>query len=105
VACHQKGAQAQQQTILFIDESGVYPLPSVVRTYAPVGHTPILNDWLVAAYEQVYAAERPWRAPDVLPGISTTPPVSYPLPLHESTLNALHREAIRLGTLPFEGAT
>ncbi len=41
----QKGAQAQQQTILFIDESGFYPLPSVVRTYAPIGHTPILREW------------------------------------------------------------
>ena len=28
-----------------IDESGFYPLPSVVRTYAPVGHTPILRPW------------------------------------------------------------
>jgi transposase len=42
---HQKGAEAQRQTILFIDESGFYPLPSVVRTYAPVGHTPILREW------------------------------------------------------------
>jgi transposase len=41
----QKGAQAQQQTILFVDESGFYPLPSVVRTYAPVGQTPILGEW------------------------------------------------------------
>jgi transposase len=45
VASPQKGAQAQQQTIYFIDESGFYPLPSVVRTYAPVGHTPILREW------------------------------------------------------------
>jgi transposase len=45
VARHQQGAQAQQQTICFIDESGFYPLPRVVRTYAPVGHTPILRDW------------------------------------------------------------
>jgi transposase len=41
----QKGAQEQQQRIFFIDESGFYPLPSVVRTYAPVGHTPILREW------------------------------------------------------------
>jgi hypothetical protein len=41
----QKRAQAQQQTVLFIDESGFYPLPSVVRTYAPVGQTPILREW------------------------------------------------------------
>jgi transposase len=45
VAGAQKGAQAQGQTILFIDESGFYPLPSVVRTYAPIGHTPILREW------------------------------------------------------------
>ncbi len=45
MACHQKRAQAQQQTILFVDESGFYPLPSVVRTYAPIGQTPILREW------------------------------------------------------------
>jgi transposase len=45
LACHHKGAQAHQQTILFIDESGFYPLPGVVRTYAPVGHTPLLREW------------------------------------------------------------
>jgi transposase len=45
VARDQKGAEAQQQTVLFLDESGFYPLPSVVRTYAPVGQTPILREW------------------------------------------------------------
>jgi transposase len=45
VAGDPKGAEAQQQTILFLDESGFYPLPSVVRTYAPVGQTPILREW------------------------------------------------------------
>jgi transposase len=45
LARHQKGAEAQQQTLLFIDESGFYPLPSVVRTYAPVGQTPVLREW------------------------------------------------------------
>ena len=45
LAGHQKGAQAQQQTILFIDESGFYPLPSVVRTYAPIGQTPVVREW------------------------------------------------------------
>jgi transposase len=45
VARHQKGAQAQQQTILCVDESGFYPLPSVVRTYAPIGQTPMLREW------------------------------------------------------------
>ncbi len=45
MAGHQKGAAAQRQTILFLDESGFYPLPSVVRTYAPIGQTPILREW------------------------------------------------------------
>jgi transposase len=45
LAGHQQGAQLAHQTILFLDESGFYPLPSVVRTYAPVGQTPILRDW------------------------------------------------------------
>jgi transposase len=45
VAGNQKGTQAQQQTILFIDESGFYPLRSAVRTYAPVGQTPFLHEW------------------------------------------------------------
>jgi transposase len=30
---------------LFIDESGFYPLASVLRTYAPVGQTPVLREW------------------------------------------------------------
>jgi transposase len=45
VAGHQKGAQAQQQRLFFIDESGLYPLPSVVRTDAPIGQTPMLREW------------------------------------------------------------
>jgi transposase len=45
LARHQKGAQAQGQNLFFLDQSGFYPLPSVVRTYAPVGHTPILREW------------------------------------------------------------
>jgi transposase len=45
VAGHQKGAATQQQALFFVDESGFYPLPSVVRTYAPRGQTPILREW------------------------------------------------------------
>jgi len=45
LAYYQKGAEEQQQSIFFIDESGFYPLPSVVRTYAPVGQTPVLREW------------------------------------------------------------
>lgn len=34
------------RTILFADQSGFYLLPTVVRTYAPVGQTPILEEHL-----------------------------------------------------------
>ena len=42
----EKKAQAEGRTIVFIDESGFYLLPIVVRTYAPRGCTPILKEYL-----------------------------------------------------------
>jgi transposase len=45
LAGHQQGAETQPHTIRFVDESGFYPCPSVVRTYAPVGQTPIVREW------------------------------------------------------------
>jgi transposase len=36
-------AQAEERTILFVDEAGFYLLPFVARTYAPVGQTPVLR--------------------------------------------------------------
>jgi transposase len=59
VASPQKGAQTQQHTILFLDESGVYPLPSVVRTYAPVGQTPILREWYTRDHLSAISALSP----------------------------------------------
>jgi transposase len=59
VARHQKGAQAQQQTILLVDESGFYPLPSVVRTYAPIGQTPILREWRTRDHLSAISAVSP----------------------------------------------
>jgi len=44
VAFPQKGALAEDRTIVFCDQSGFYLLPIVVRTYAPVGETPILKE-------------------------------------------------------------
>jgi hypothetical protein len=32
--------------VVFVDESGFYLLPAVVRTYAPVAHTPVLHQRL-----------------------------------------------------------
>ena len=34
------------RTIVFVDQSGFYLLPAVVRTYAPVGQTPVLREEL-----------------------------------------------------------
>jgi hypothetical protein len=55
----QKGAQAQAQTILCLAESGFYPLPSVVRTYAPVGRTPLLREWCTRDHLSAISAISP----------------------------------------------
>lgn len=44
------------QSIFFVDESGFYPLPAVVRTYAPRGQTPVLHEWLTRDHLSVIAA-------------------------------------------------
>jgi transposase len=36
-------AQSERRTIVWVDESAFYPLPAVVRTYAPRGATPVLH--------------------------------------------------------------
>lgn len=41
----QHQAWKERRIIVFIDESGFYLLPSVVKTYAPRGETPILKEW------------------------------------------------------------
>jgi transposase len=46
VAFPQKRALKEGRTIVFCDQSGFYLLPAVVRTYAPVGQTPLLKERL-----------------------------------------------------------
>ena len=46
MAFPQKGALKEGRTIVFCDQSGFYLLPMVVRTYAPVGKTPVLGEHL-----------------------------------------------------------
>ena len=46
MACSEKRALKEGRTIVFCDQSGFYLLPMVVRTYAPVGETPILREHL-----------------------------------------------------------
>ena len=38
-----KEARKERRTLVFVDEAGFYLLPSVVRTYAPIGQTPVLR--------------------------------------------------------------
>lgn len=38
-----KGAEEEGRTIVWVDESAFYLLPSVVQTYAPKGQTPVLT--------------------------------------------------------------
>jgi transposase len=44
MAFSEKRALKEGRTIVFCDQSGFYLLPMVVRTYAPVGETPILHE-------------------------------------------------------------
>ncbi len=46
VAFAQKKWIAQGRTILFVDESGFYLLPCVVRSWSPIGHRPLLREWV-----------------------------------------------------------
>jgi transposase len=38
-------AQRERRTLVFVDESGFYLLPGVVRSYGPEGLTPVLYEW------------------------------------------------------------
>lgn len=38
-------ARRECRTMIFIDESGFYLLPAVVRTYSPRGRTPVISEW------------------------------------------------------------
>ncbi len=42
----QKKSLKEDRTVVFCDQSGFYLLPMVVRTYAPVGETPVLHEQL-----------------------------------------------------------
>lgn len=52
-------AGKERRTLLFVDESGFYLLPSVVKTYAPRGLTPLLVEWQSRDHLSVMAAMTP----------------------------------------------
>ena len=63
---------------MFVDESGFYLLPAVVRTYAPVGNTPVLHEHLSREHLSAISAiteegrlymmeqDRAFKGPDVV---------------------------------------
>jgi transposase len=55
----QQHAQKEHQTVVFVDESGFYLLPSVVKTYGPRGLTPILKEWQTRDHLSVMGAVTP----------------------------------------------
>ena len=59
VAGVEKKAAEEGRTIVFIDESGFYLLPMVVRTYAPCGCTPIVHEYLSYDHLSVIGAITP----------------------------------------------
>jgi transposase len=52
-------AAAERRTLVFIDESGFYLLPSVVRTYGPQGDTPVVAKKLTRDHLSVMAGVTP----------------------------------------------
>jgi transposase len=52
----EKKARRERRTLIFVDESGFYLLPAVVRTYAPCGQTPVLRPFLTRTHLSVMGA-------------------------------------------------
>ncbi len=55
----QKKAQEEGYTLLFIDESAFYLLPGVVKTWAPIGETPVLRHKLTRDHLSAISAVTP----------------------------------------------
>jgi transposase len=54
-----KQAKIERRTLVFVDEAGFYLLPSVVRTYAPSAHTPVLRSKLTRDHLSVMRGMTP----------------------------------------------
>ncbi|MFP4217089.1 MAG: IS630 family transposase [Phycisphaerae bacterium] len=48
-------AQREHRTLVFVDESGIYLLPGVVKTYAPKARRPVLKTWQARDHLSVMA--------------------------------------------------
>lgn len=49
-------ARNQRRSLVFVDESGFYLLPGLVRTYGLKGHTPVLKEWRTRDHLSVMGA-------------------------------------------------
>src|SRR5665213_257477 len=52
-------AKIERRTLVFVDEAGFYLLPSVVKTYAPMAHTPVLRAKLTRDHLSVMGGMTP----------------------------------------------
>jgi transposase len=52
-------AVLERRTLVFIDESGFYLMPGVVKTYGPRGRTPVIDKWLSRDHLSVMAGFTP----------------------------------------------
>jgi transposase len=52
-------AVRERRTMVFIDESGFYLLPGVVKTYGPKGQTPVIDKWSSRDHLSVMAGFTP----------------------------------------------
>jgi transposase len=52
-------ARRERRALVFVDESGFYLLPGVVRTYGPKGVTPVLQEWQTRDHLSVMAGVTP----------------------------------------------
>lgn len=55
----QQRARRERRTLVFVDESGFYLLPGVVKTYAPKGQTPVLRAKLTRDHLSVMGGMTP----------------------------------------------
>lgn len=52
-------ARRERRRLVFLDESGFYLLPGVVKTYSPKGQTPIVHEWQTRDHLSVMGAVTP----------------------------------------------
>lgn len=80
-------ALRERRTLVFVDESGFYLLPSIAKTYAPRGMTPILHEWQTRDHLSVMG------------GI--TPEGRFYTLARQSSLNGLHTVAFLVHLLRY----